>query len=66
MKEVYPTKVAIPGGWGLPAQPTPEEDVQIAMAPEVVRASAAKNAAHEAEAVEGQNVEGDRDARVVV
>lgn len=59
MKEVDPTNVAIPGGWGLPAQPTPEEDVQIAMAPEVVRASAAKNAAHEAEAVEGQNVEGD-------
>ena len=32
-KEVDPTNVAIPGGWGLPAKPTPEEDIQIKILP---------------------------------
>ena len=45
VKEVDPTHVAIPGGWGSPAGPNQEEGVQIRMLPEKKAVSPPKTAA---------------------
>ena len=53
VKEVDPTHVAIPGGWGSPAGPNQEEDVQIRMLPEKKDAPPIKTAARMADGTGG-------------
>ena len=43
VKEVDPTNVPIPGGWGIPPGPSKAEDVQIRLVPKVAESAHAED-----------------------